>query len=429
MGTKPECVRWTHPSLWLAGILCFGGNAAAQEIDFSPVTDPIGQYLAARPGVDGASLIVMQAGRVLHEQHWGSFTAQTSVPVASASKLLSGVAIMTLVDDGLIDLDAPVSAYLPAEFPAGTLKGIMTVRQMFSHTAGLPGQSQFISNLSITLQQAVTLVGQNTPLPSTPGTVFSYGGVSMHVAGRVAEVVTGQSWEALFHDRVVIPLGLQETDFTGLGVTNNPRISGGARSSAADMIRVLEMLVGRGNFRGTTVLSQQAVDTMLSDQTGDVSVGFLPTALAEYMGYGIGWWAEFRSDQTSRLVEWTCQGAFGTSPWVNTELGVYGVLIVDDALGLVDPLIDDLREFVRDVVPVQCSGDIADDFGTLGADNMVSFGDFLAMLGLVGPCPGGTPGCIGDIADDFGTLNSGDGSVSFGDFLALLGLVGDCLPQ
>ncbi len=72
-----------------------------------------------------------------------------------------------------------------------------------------------------------------------------------------------------------------------------------------------------------------------------------------------------------------------------------------------------------------CIGDIADDFGNLGADGMVSFGDFLALLGLLGPCPGGTPGCTGDIADDFGNLG-GDGMVSFGDFLALLGLLGPC---
>ncbi len=72
-----------------------------------------------------------------------------------------------------------------------------------------------------------------------------------------------------------------------------------------------------------------------------------------------------------------------------------------------------------------CPGDIADDFGFLGSDGMVSFGDFLALLGLIGPCPGGTPGCTGDIADDFGFLG-GDGMVSFGDFLALLGLIGPC---
>ncbi len=73
-----------------------------------------------------------------------------------------------------------------------------------------------------------------------------------------------------------------------------------------------------------------------------------------------------------------------------------------------------------------CLGDIADDLGNLGPDGQVSFGDFLALLGLIGPCPGGIPGCLGDIADDFGTLNGGDGMVSFGDFLALLGLIGPC---
>jgi hypothetical protein len=76
-----------------------------------------------------------------------------------------------------------------------------------------------------------------------------------------------------------------------------------------------------------------------------------------------------------------------------------------------------------------CPGDIANDFGTAGnRDRQISFGDFLALLGLIGPCDGGVPGCTGDIADDFGTLGQEDGQVSFGDFLALLGVIGPC-PQ
>ena len=81
-----------------------------------------------------------------------------------------------------------------------------------------------------------------------------------------------------------------------------------------------------------------------------------------------------------------------------------------------------IRIFFAVVPP--CTGDIADDFGSLGSDGQVSFGDFLALLGLIGPCSGG-PGCDGDIADDFGTVGA-DGQVSFGDFLALLGLIGSC---
>ncbi len=75
-------------------------------------------------------------------------------------------------------------------------------------------------------------------------------------------------------------------------------------------------------------------------------------------------------------------------------------------------------------MPIECEGDLADDLGTLGSrDGTVSFGDFLALLGLIGPCPGGLPGCAGDLADDFGTAG-GDGMVSFGDFLFLLSQVG-----
>ncbi len=82
--------------------------------------------------------------------------------------------------------------------------------------------------------------------------------------------------------------------------------------------------------------------------------------------------------------------------------------------------------FVDSVTLLQaCAGDIADDFGTIGPDGMVSFGDFLALLGFLGPCPGMAPACTGDIADDFGTTGP-DGMISFGDFLALLGLVGPC---
>ncbi len=72
-----------------------------------------------------------------------------------------------------------------------------------------------------------------------------------------------------------------------------------------------------------------------------------------------------------------------------------------------------------------CPGDVADDFGFPGGDNQVSFGDFLFALGILGPCPGGTPGCDFDIADDFG-FAGGDGQVSFGDFLFALGILGPC---
>ncbi len=103
-------------------------------------------------------------------------------------------------------------------------------------------------------------------------------------------------------------------------------------------------------------------------------------------------------------------------------------LLIDavDIVGITTALNQSVKiRFITGPAGPACPGDIADDFGNPGGDGMVSFGDFLALLGLIGPCPGGTPGCVGDIADDFGNPG-GDGMVSFGDFLALLGLIGPC---
>jgi len=113
---------------------------------------------------------------------------------------------------------------------------------------------------------------------------------------------------------------------------------------------------------------------------------------------------------------------FGWSVSVSDGTAVIGAYL-DNANGAASG-----SAYIFDLGSSSCPGDIADDFGSIGPDGMVGFGDFLALLGLVGPCPGGPPpplGCDGDIADDFGTLGS-DGMVSFGDFLALLGLVGPC---
>ncbi len=125
-----------------------------------------------------------------------------------------------------------------------------------------------------------------------------------------------------------------------------------------------------------------------------------------------------KSDSPTSLLN----GTSGADVFLSSGNGSYSQWATAAQLGLEHA--DDI-DGMAFTATGSCPGDIADDFGNLGADGMVSFGDFLALLGLLGPCPGGTPGCTGDIADDFGNLG-GDGMVSFGDFLALLGLLGPC---
>ena len=172
-------------------------RAAAQMCDFSPVANVAQGIVDDALLVTGASVWLETGDLSVDETfHLGTFDDTTVVPIASATKLLSAVVILSLVDDNLLDLDAPLSSYLPQWTGVA---GTMTVRQMFSHTSGLPGGSDHavLGDDTLTLAQAVEVIRTTIPLAAPPGAEFSYGGLSMHVAGRVAEVVSGQPRESI----------------------------------------------------------------------------------------------------------------------------------------------------------------------------------------------------------------------------------------
>ena len=335
-------------------------------IDFSPVTDPIGDYVASHPDISGAGLLLMNFdGTVLLEQYWGEFDRHSIVRLASATKWFSGTAIMSLVDDGLLDLDLHVGEILPSFAGKPDGKDEITVRQMFSHTSGLPSRTIWERWGAITLEQAANGIAQNVDMESAPGAEFRYGSASMQVAGRIAEVVAGKSWKMLFEERVTNPLGVTDTDFLGFESTViNPQIAAGGRSSIDSYERLLRMLIDDGCYNGLQVLSSEAVAVILSDQTVGAVPYDLPTTLNEYLGYGIGNWI-FRLDENDEPVEFASPGAFGTTPWIDFEYGYYGVFMIDDLNVNIDPYIDNLRAFTRDALKETV--DLA-DFAILAAD-------------------------------------------------------------
>ena len=340
-GSRAAVLVWAPV---LAVVLGSSGQAQSR-FDFSPVTDPITQYLASRPAIPGAGLLIADfEGDVIHEQYWGTYDRTTVVPIASASKWLSAGVIMSLVDQGTLDLDRPVGQTLTSFAGSPNGKADMTVRQMFSHTSGLPGQTQWESSSTVTLQEAAAGIGQFTLMRSTPGASFTYGGASMHVAGAMAEVVGGMGWADLFTTRIAGPLGMTATDYLGVGTAANPRIAGGIRSSVGDIAAYLRMIGNQGLFAGRRILSPEAVQVMLSDQTGGAIATGAPGGVDTYRGYGMGSWIE-RTNGAEQPVEFSSPGVFGTTPWINVEHGYYGVFLVDSSLAGFDDFTDDVRDF------------------------------------------------------------------------------------
>ena len=117
----------------LIAALCSSATAAP-DYDFTPVTQQV-QALVTRESLDGAALIVIKDGAPIYENYFGGYNAATNIPIASASKWLSAIAIERLVERGQMHWGDTIEQYFPSA-PVAT-RGI-TLGQLFSHTAGMP---------------------------------------------------------------------------------------------------------------------------------------------------------------------------------------------------------------------------------------------------------------------------------------------------
>ena len=299
---------------------------------------PISQQLLAAAPLSGRHAVRLDLPTgVLYEQSFGTFTPTTVVAIASATKTLSAAVLMSLVDSNVLSLDDRVGQYLP-EWNSGARASI-TLRMCFTHTAGMVANNSAISDETITLRQAAQQLA-TVPLAGTPGSEFRYGGVSMHVAGAVCEVASGQSWATLFAQRIAGPLQLTATDFLAFGPTQNPRIAGGAQSTLRDFARFVAMLRDGGVANGVTVLSAASVQTLLTAQTVGVPIAGSPHP---YLApYGIGIWIDRRDSQGRTLLA-SGVGAFGFHGWIDRAHGLSGTMAVQYVNQSVQPFVERIQ--------------------------------------------------------------------------------------
>jgi len=278
----------------------------------------------------GAALLVARDGRELRRRGYGSYDPTTVVPIASASKWLTAATLMTLVDEGRLSLDDPVSAYLP-EFDGAS--GKATIRQLLSHTSGI-GQDDCIWEKGISLDACVDEVA-SSGVERQPGTSFSYGNTSFSVAGRVIEVVTGISFEDAFEARIADPVGMSSTRFDGSSYKTaaNPVPAASGESSLDDYGRFVLMLSNRGEIDGRRVLSEQSVLEMEKDQVAGIDTrGDSAVRTTGIPTYGLGVWRDVVTADDASVIS-SGNGAYGFYPWVDRARNAYGLLLVYDTRG------------------------------------------------------------------------------------------------
>lgn len=306
--------------------------------------------LAKTLNLAGAGLSVVRANHELHRSLHGTFSGEQVVPIASASKWLTVATIMTLVDDGTLDLDLPLSRYVK-EFERDDRRRV-TLRQCLSCISGLPARiNDRMRNWDMTrfAEEAA-----DEAMRAYPGTSFVYGGVGFQMVAVAAERATGKNWHQLFAERIGNRLGMRDTQFGSLvpiggdaGTTPLPWVGGGAVSTLNDYTRFVRMLLAEGEWHGNRVLSKASVAMMLKDQVPeriDVKTNELAT---QDVRYGLGTWIEELDDGVVRLTD---PGAFGFTPWIDPDLEIGGVFAVKDRGPKVRRNLKRVQEAVRTAV-------------------------------------------------------------------------------
>lgn len=178
--------------------------------------------LAASHDVPGVSVAVLVDGQVVEgsagvvNRRTGEETTPDSLfMIQSITKVLTATLVMQLVDDGLVELDTPVRAYLPAFRTAdGDASAEITVRHLLTHTGGFEGDIWVATTAGEdALQRFVDDLVAFAPQYSRPGEMYSYCSAGYGVLGRMVEVLRQTSYSTAVRRHLTGPLGIDELAF------------------------------------------------------------------------------------------------------------------------------------------------------------------------------------------------------------------------
>ena len=161
--------------------------------------------------------------------------ADTLYDLASISKLFTTIVLLQQVEAGRVELDAPAARYLP-EFAAGG-KAAVTVRQLLTHTSGLPAFRPFYNSHPTPAARLAAALA--TPVAAEPGQRYVYSDIGLIALGELVARVTGKDLATAVADGVTGPLGMRDT-----GYRPDPALR--SRIAATEF----QPYVGRGLVRG-----------------------------------------------------------------------------------------------------------------------------------------------------------------------------------
>lgn len=189
---------------------------AVEAIPASTLSE-VDRYVAEKTGdhlVPGLALVVIRDGKIVHRRGFGELDPASPIIIGSLSKAFTATAVMTLVQDAKIDLDAPMQRYLPGVSFDDPGMAAVTVRQLLHQTGGIPADAPRADARDATLAAHVEAL-RGVRLMAQPGGHHVYSSPNYQLLGRIVELVSGESFGAYVQRRILDPLQMTSSSVIG----------------------------------------------------------------------------------------------------------------------------------------------------------------------------------------------------------------------
>lgn len=358
------------------------------------LTDMCEGYIQ-RKEVAGVSILISRKNKTVYRKNIGWSNKDKKTPIDdstifsiySMSKPIASVAALMLWEKGMFGLDDPIKNYIPAfenprifeSFEKGSLKTMpagsdVTIRNLFTMTSGLSygftneGLDAYYqyrfgdmeqNKVKPTLTNVVDMLG-SSPLAFEPGSDYLYG-FSIDVLGRLVEILSGKKYQDFLRDEIFLPLGMTDTGFYvpkeeahrlaaiyevqegklrkwtdpfNSNLTRPPVFvmpGGGLLSTTGDYARFCEMLLNKGDFRGTRILGRKTIELMSLNQLEGLAADSYQQWGKNGYGYGLAVRTMLdpaRAGINGSVGEWGWDGMASTCMWIDPKEELYAVFMI-----------------------------------------------------------------------------------------------------
>jgi len=312
-------------------------------------------------------------------------TRDTVFRIASMTKAVTCVAAMQLVEQGKLELNAPVPAIDPALASPQVLEGFdgsgapqlrpakrpITLRHLLTHTAGFSYETwdantvRYVKATGMPSTPTGKVAALRIPLVFDPGERWEYG-INIDWVGRIVESVSGKPLDVYFRDHVFAPLGMNDSGFVAspeqrarqasvhqrkndgsldpqpLETPFKPEFyagGGGLYSTAPDYVTFMQMLLNEGSLNGARILKPETVALMGENHIGDLEAGILKTYLPMrsndvdlFPGMSLKWGLAYMitvqpgpNGRSAGSLTWA--GLYNTYFWIDPKRRVAGTIM------------------------------------------------------------------------------------------------------